>query len=220
MFTGLITELGTVVSINKKQESALLSIKASNTAKDAAIGDSIAVNGVCLTVVKKDSAIISFDVSFETFRNSNLGELKPGDRVNLEPSLTPSSKMGGHFVTGHVEAIGKIISKQRRGNAVKIEIETHENIIRYIVPKGSVTIDGISLTVVEINDSSFSVVIIPHTASVTTIGFKKAGDTVNLEPDILAKYVFKFLSGREENSNKKVNDDTLVAALSKSGFIH
>jgi riboflavin synthase len=219
MFTGLITELGVVASINKKQQSALLSIKAPDTAKDAAIGDSIAVNGVCLTVVKNDGAAISFDVSFETLKSSNLGEFKQGDRVNLEPSLTPNSKIGGHFVAGHIESVGKIISKQRTGDAVKVEIEAAASIIRYLVPKGSVTIDGISLTVVDVNADSFSVVIIPHTAFVTTIGFKKTGDTVNLEPDILAKYVFKFLSGREGKQDNKSGDEMLIAALSKSGFI-
>ena len=162
-----------------------------------------------MVAVEKD--ILSFDVSYETLKSTNLGHLKKGDGVNLEPSLKPASKLGGHFVTGHVDGVGKIRSKTPAGNAVKFEIEAPENVLKYLVEKGSVAIDGISLTVVDVLRDAFSLVIIPHTAKMTTIGFKKLGDTVNLEPDILAKYVARFLQTDKDSS--------LLSALKKSGFI-
>ncbi|MFZ6008083.1 MAG: riboflavin synthase [Nitrospirota bacterium] len=220
MFTGLIIELGEVVSLEKKTESARLSIKASEVVKDAAPGDSIAINGVCLTVVNMEKDILSFDVSYETLKSTNLGNLKRGDRINLEPSLRPNSKLGGHFVTGHVEDIGKIRSKTPLGNALRIEIETPDNVLRYLVEKGSVAVDGISLTVVDVLKDAFSVVIIPHTAKLTTIGFKNVGDTVNLEPDILGKYVAKFLAGSQQSAvSSQDKDKELLSALKQSGFI-
>ncbi len=213
MFTGLILELGEVLFLDKGTDGARLSIKALNIVKDSSLGDSISVNGVCLTVVKltPPKSELLFDVSLETLKSTNLGNLKRGDRVNLEPSLKPSSKLGGHFVTGHVEAVGRIARKINIGNAVKIDIEAPESIIRYLVNKGSVAVDGISLTVVDVYKNSFSVVIIPHTSKMTTIGFKGVGDTVNLEPDILAKYVERFLIKDRESS--------IVSRLKDSGFI-
>lgn len=211
MFTGIIIELGEIVSLDKRGDSARLSLKGNEVLKDAVLGDSIAVNGVCLTVVAIDRDTASFDVSGETLKSTNLGGLKRGDKVNLEPSLRPSSKLGGHFVTGHVESVGKIRSKRPSGNAVRIEIDAPANVLRYLVEKGSVAIDGISLTVVDVLKDAFSVVIIPHTSGITTIGLKATGETVNLEPDILAKYVAKFLQMDGESS--------LVSALKKSGFI-
>jgi riboflavin synthase len=211
MFTGLVMELGEISSLERKNESGRLSVRGHLAAKDAAPGDSIAINGVCLTVVTIDTDILSFDVSYETLRSTNLGSLKRGDKVNLEHSLRPDSKMGGHFVTGHVEAGGKIRSRRSAGNAVRIEIEAPEGVLKYLVNKGSVAVDGISLTVVEVLRDAFSIVIIPHTAALTTIGFKKAGDTVNLEPDILAKYVERFLSGGRDSS--------LLSTLKQSGFM-
>lgn len=220
MFTGLIIEFGEIVSLEKKTESARLSLRANEVVKDAALGDSIAINGVCLTAVNIEKDILYFDVSFETLKSTNLGNLKRGDRVNLEPSLRPNSKIGGHFVTGHVEDIGKIRSKTPLGNAVRIEIETQDNVLRYLVEKGSVAVDGISLTVVDVLKDAFSVVIIPHTAKLTTIGFKNVGDTVNLEPDILGKYVAKFLAGSQQSAVSSQNKDKeLLSALKQSGFI-
>jgi riboflavin synthase len=222
MFTGLIIELGEVVSLEKKIESARMSIKASGVVKDATPGDSIAVNGVCLTVTKllTHNSELFFDVSYETLKSTNLGNLKRGDRVNLEPSLKLNSKVGGHFVTGHVEDIGKIRSKTPSGNALRIEIETPDNVLRYLVEKGSVAVDGISLTVVDVLKDAFSVVIIPHTAKMTTIGFKNVGDTVNLEPDILGKYVAKFLTGSQQSAvSSQDKDKELLSALKQSGFI-
>lgn len=226
MFTGLILELGELAALEKGTDSARLSVKCKNIIKDADIGDSIAVNGVCLTVVEiRTLSQLFFDVSYETLRSTNLGNLKRGDKVNLEPSLKPNSKLGGHFVTGHVEDIGKIKTKTTIGNAVKIELEAPAGVLKFLVEKGSVAVDGISLTVTDVLKDSFSVVIIPHTAVMTTVGFKNIGDTVNLEPDILGKYVAKFLQsavgGRStthgQSAEKK--DSELLSALKKSGFI-
>jgi len=211
MFTGLIEELGELVSIEKKAENARLSLKCIQILNDAKIGDSISVNGVCLTAVSINGDVISFDVSYETLKTTNLGGLKKSDKVNLETSLRPDSKMGGHFVTGHVDGTGRIRYKRPSGNVVKIEIDAPPEIIRFTVEKGSIAIDGISLTVVEVFENSFSVVIIPHTAKMTTIGFKNTGETVNLESDILGKYVAKFLN--------VTKDTSLLSALKKSGFV-
>ncbi len=215
MFTGLIVELGEVTALDKKSASARLTVKGNEVVKDAAIGDSISINGVCLTVTELavNNNSLSFDVSYETLKNTNLGILKKGDRVNLEPSLRPTSKMGGHFVTGHVEAVGRIMSITPVGNALKIMIEAPESVLNYLIEKGSVAVDGISLTVVDVLKDSLSIVIIPHTAGMTTIGFKKPGDTVNLEPDILAKYVAKFVKPDKDR------DSSILAALRQSGFV-
>lgn len=211
MFTGIIVELGEIASLEKRTGSARLSVAAGDIVTDAAIGDSIAVNGICLTVTAADKKILFFDVSDETLKSTNLESLKKGDRVNLEPSLKPNSKMGGHFVTGHIEGTGKIRSKSVSGNAVRIEIEAPADILKYLVEKGSVAVDGISLTVVDVYKDAFSIVIIPHTAKSTTLGFKGAGNTVNLEPDILAKYVAKFV--------RPDSGSSLLSALKQSGFI-
>lgn len=221
MFTGLIVELGEVAAVEKGTNSARLSIKCKEVIKDADIGDSIAVNGVCLTVVElRTLSELFFDVSYETLRSTNLGNLKRGDKVNLEPSLKPNSKLGGHFVTGHVEDVGKIKTKTAIGNAVKIEVDAPGSVLKFLIEKGSVAVDGISLTVVNVLKDAFSVVIIPHTAAMTTIGFKNIGDTVNLEPDILGKYVAKFLeSGQKSVVSGQDKDKELLSALKKSGFI-
>jgi riboflavin synthase len=215
MFTGLIIELGEIVALEKRAGSTRLSVKAVEIVPEADIGDSISVNGICLTVTSIDKkspiGILFFDVSPETLKSTNLESLKKGDRVNLEPSLIPASKMGGHFVTGHIDGTGKIRSKKLSGNALRIEIEAPPHILKYLVEKGSVAVDGISLTVVDVLNDAFSVVIIPHTAKMTTLGFKEAGDTVNLEPDILAKYVEKFVRPGQGSS--------LLSALKQSGFV-
>ena len=217
MFTGLIVELGTVVSLSRKQPGASLTLSADTLAKDAAIGDSIAINGACLTVVARGGSMLSFDLSDETVRSTNLGLLSQGERVNLEPSLRSDGRLGGHFVTGHVDAVGKIRSKTVMGDAFKVVIDSPREVTRLLVEKGSVAVDGISLTVVQAAKDSFSVVIIPHTARLTTIGFKNAGDTVNLEADIIGKYVARFLEGdRKEEGD---SDARFVRSLKTSGYI-
>jgi riboflavin synthase len=200
LFTGLILETGEITSVKKRSGGAVLSLKANAVAQTAKLGDSISVNGVCLTVVKKSSNELSFDLSDETLRSTNLGSLRHGDRVNLEPSLSPDSKIGGHFVTGHVDTIGNIRSKTSIGDMLKFEIEAPAKVTHFLVEKGSVAVDGISLTVVDILKDSFTLVIIPHTAKLTTLGFKSSGDTVNIEVDILGKYVARFLQREDKDS--------------------
>jgi len=212
MFTGLVAELGEAVSLKKQAKGAVLEVRASGTASGAAIGDSIAISGACLTVTGIRDAAMSFDLSDETLQSTTLGSLKPGDRVNLESSLRADSKLGGHFVTGHVDAVGKIRSKKKAGEAFKVEIEAPPEVMDFLVEKGSVAVDGISLTVVDVLSGSFTVVIIPHTAEVTTIGFKGPGDAVNLEADILGKYVLRFLERAKSGS-------TLMKKLQEGGFL-
>lgn len=213
MFTGLILEMGEISSFKKRSGGAILSLKANEVASTAKKGDSISVNGVCLTVVSKNNNTLSFDLSEETLRCTNLGSLKTGDIVNLEPSLRPDSKIGGHFVTGHVDVAGRIRSKVNIGDMMKVEIEAPANIINFLVEKGSVAVDGISLTIVDILKDRFTVVIIPHTAKLTTMGFKVPGDTVNIEVDILGKYVARFLN-RDGN-----RDSRFMKTLMEEGYI-
>jgi riboflavin synthase len=216
VFTGLILEMGELTSFKKHSGGGVLSLKADRIATAAAPGDSIAINGVCLTVVSKHNKEISFDLSDETLGATNLGRLKPGDRINLESSLTPDSKMGGHFVTGHVDSAGKIRSRETSGNMLKFEIEAPPDVLRFLVKKGSVAVDGISLTVVDILKDGFTLIIIPHTAGLTTLGFKGPGDTVNLETDILGKYVAKFMNREEDKNN---NNARFMDSLMKGGYI-
>jgi len=204
--------MGEIASIKKRSGGAILSLKADKAASGAEIGDSIAVNGVCLTVVSKKNNLLSFDLSDETLQSTNLGSLKTGGKINLEPSLRPDSKIGGHFVTGHVDAAGRIRSKTNVGDMVKIEIEAPGKVTGFLVEKGSVAVDGISLTVVDVLGDGFTIVIIPHTAKLTTIGFKGIGDTVNIESDILGKYVAKFLDKTESK------DSRLMKSLVEGGY--
>jgi riboflavin synthase len=216
MFTGIIQELGEVININKISGGLSLQLKADKIALDSNLGDSISVNGVCLTVVKKEGNKLSFDLSDETLRKTNLGNLRIGEKVNLEPSLTPQSKIGGHFVTGHIDTTGIIRSKCRIGEMMKIGFEVPEDIMKFLVEKGSIAVDGISLTIVDILRKGFTVVIIPHTAKLTTLGFKDIGDTVNIEADILGKYVVNFLNIKDNKTNK---DAKILQTLTKSGYI-
>jgi riboflavin synthase len=216
VFTGLILEMGELTSLKKRSGGGVLVLKADRIAAAAAPGDSVAVNGVCLTVVAKNNKEISFDLSDETLGATNLGRLKHGDRINLESSLTPDSKMGGHFVTGHVDSAGNIRSRETSGDMLKFEIEAPPDVLDFLVKKGSVAVDGISLTVVDILKDGFTLIIIPHTAKLTTLGFKGPGDTVNLETDILGKYVARFMN-REEDKNDK--DARFMDSLIKGGYI-
>lgn len=214
MFTGLIIEMGGILSVERRSGGAILSLKSTEVSSAAKQGDSISVNGVCLTVVGKNNNVLFFDMSEETLRSTNLGSLKAGDIINLEPSLSADSKIGGHFVTGHVDATGKMRSKVNIGDMLKVEIEAPPDIMNFLVRKGSVAVDGISLTVVDIFENSFTVVIIPHTAKLTTMGFKRPGDAVNIEVDILGKYVARFLN-RDGNG-----DSRLMKTLMDRGYIH
>ncbi len=192
MFTGIIKEMGEVLSLRGKPSGAELALKSELLSKEAAIGDSIAVSGACLTVTSIKGAALTFDLSDETLRATTLGGLKSGDKVNLEPALRATDQLGGHIVTGHVDAVGRIKEKEKVGDNFHFLIEAPPQVLDYLVEKGSVTIDGISLTVVDVLKGSFTIVIIPHTANVTTIGRKGISSPVNLEADIIGKYVAKF----------------------------
>ena len=198
MFTGIIEEMGAVRALRQDGGAARLTVSASTVLKGTALGDSISVNGVCLTVVDKKADEFSADVAVETLKVTNLGELKIGARVNLERALQLSARIGGHLVSGHVDAVGRIRAKRQEANGWRITIEAPEPVLRTVIKKGSIAVDGISLTVADLDRTGFSIAMIPHTAKLTTLGFKSSGDTVNLENDIIGKYVERLLSGRME----------------------
>jgi len=216
MFTGIIIELGEVMLLRKRYSRVELTIRAPVVSRDAAIGDSISVNGVCLTVVTRHEDLLSFDLSDETVSSTNLGQVKPHDRVNLEPSLRPDGRLGGHFVTGHVDATGILQSKTVKGDMLFFVIKAPPEVTGYLVKKGSVSVDGISLTVVDVLPDSFSVVIIPHTASVTTIGFKGVGDLVNLEADVIGKYVARFVDRADAKGTG--GEERFMELLVRAGY--
>lgn len=197
MFTGIIAALGSVRRVTRKGTDALLEVDASMDLGDIRIGDSIAINGACLTVTQKTERRFTADVSAETLSRTNLGTLRAGDRVNLEKALRFNDFLGGHLVLGHVDGLGRIQERAQRANSVVIGIDVPEGLMRYLVEKGSVAVDGISLTVNRCEKTRFHVNMIPHTAQVTTLGFKKIGDAVNIETDIIGKYVERFLNPRK-----------------------
>lgn len=190
MFTGIVEELGAVVS----RRGEVLTLRGSTVTADAKHGDSIAVNGVCLTVVAVEGDNFTVEVMNETYDRSSLGALAPGDPVNLERAVTPGTRLGGHIVQGHVDAVGTIVSKAPGGGWEDVRITLPSGLDRYIVEKGSITVDGISLTVVAVDESGFTVSLIPTTLELTTLGRKGVGDPVNLEVDVIAKYVEKLVS--------------------------
>ena len=200
MFTGLIATLGTVERLAEGSTSCRLTVRAPQLLSGVKIGDSIAVNGVCLTVVHLRGDTFTADVMPETVRRTTLHLLQPGDRVNLEKARRPTDGLDGHIVQGHVEGVGTIQQIIPEGNARVYRIQAPGELLRYIVEKGSIAGDGISLTVTETDDSGFGVSLIPHTAKMTTLGYKSAGDAVNLETDILARYVVKML-GMDKKGN-------------------
>jgi len=196
MFTGIIEDLGTVESLKPTDQGAVISVRTSLPISEINIGDSITVNGACLSVISKSPGRFAMDISAETLRCTGLGALKPGSRVNLERCLTLGKLLGGHLVSGHVDGIGRVVSIKPEGGAKLFSFEVAPTQARYLVEKGSIAIDGISLTIFSIKDCNFSVEIIPHTLRSTTLGFKQAGDTVNIENDMLVKYVEKILAIR------------------------
>ncbi len=199
MFTGIIEDLGTVKSVERSDEGAVLTLRTSLPVGRIGIGDSIAVSGACLTVTGKGRGTIAMDVSAETLRRTILGELKAGDRVNLERCLTLQSLVGGHLVAGHVDGVGRLVSIKPEGDSRLCTFEAPASEARYLVEKGSVTIDGVSLTVFAVRNRRFSCELIPHTLKMTTLGTKRPGSPVNLESDMLGKYVERFLSHRGAN---------------------
>lgn len=195
MFTGLIEEVGTVRAIERGAQSARFTIGAERVTERAALGDSITVNGACLTVVAQAPGEVAFDAVYETLQKTALGALAIGDEVNLERSLAADGRLGGHIVQGHVDGVGTIASIREVDNSYYIYITASASLMRYIVRKGSIAVDGISLTVVEADDKTFSVAIIPHTWDHTNLRHHIAGDQVNIETDIIGKYVEKLMSG-------------------------
>lgn len=201
MFTGIIQELGTVEKLLVQPEAAKLTVRAQKILADVQLGDSIAVNGVCLTVVDFSRYRFTVDIMPETLRRTNLGLLKQGDPVNLEPALRLGGRLGGHLVSGHIDDVGRITAKYKEGNAVIFSISAPPPVMRYLVPKGSIAIDGISLTVATLARDYFTVSVIPHTAAQTTLGQKNVNELVNLENDLIGKYVARLLAGQREAEN-------------------
>lgn len=216
MFTGIIEELGTLKGIKRGAASAQLTISAGKVLEDVRIGDSIAVNGVCLTVVHLVPQEFTVDVMAETLSKTNLGALNSGDRVNLERALRLGDRLGGHIVSGHIDGVGTITRLEKYDIATLITIRAPREVMRYIIKKGSVAIDGISLTVVDIQADSFQVSLIPHTAHATALGLKKAGATVNLEGDVIGKYIERLSSFPENNGGESKMS---IGFLAEHGFL-
>ena len=189
MFTGIVRELGAVEGVEESATGVRLLVRAAETAAAAAVGDSVAVNGVCLTAVGAEDGVLAFDAVPETLRRSSLGRLAAGAHVNVEPALRAGEPLGGHFVQGHVDGVGRV----RRADAEGLEIEAGGKILRYCVEKGSVAVEGVSLTIAALGEDSFTVALVPHTREVTTLGALAEGDEVNLEVDVLAKHVERLL---------------------------
>lgn len=192
MFTGIIEGLGNIVSFDKKtnnRSAAKMKINIGKTAKGLKIGDSVAINGVCLTAVSIAKGITEFEMVGETIKKTNLGSLERGDKVNIERSLKVGERLEGHFVLGHVDGVGIISKIEKQSNQIQIWIKLPKKLSKHVIKKGSITVDGISLTVVEVLKDQFSVSIIPHTMQITNLSYKKVGDKVNIETDILGKYI-------------------------------
>jgi riboflavin synthase len=219
MFTGIIEKMGVVRVMTRKGEDARLDVETGLDMKDVRVGDSISVNGACLTVTALSGRGFAADVSAETLSRTNLGSLKAGDRINLEKALRLNDFLGGHLVLGHVDALGKIFEKKTKAGSILFGVEVDHDLARYIVDKGSVTVDGISLTVNECKGTRFYVNVIPHTARETTLGFKKAGDAVNIETDILGKYVEKLLQYDAGRTSGEPRKGLSLQFLMEQGYI-
>jgi riboflavin synthase len=193
MFTGLVETMGEVRALRADRPGSRLTIAEPSISSGLKLGDSVAVNGVCLTVVEMDGATFSFQVGPETLHCTNLGELSIGQRVNLERSLAVGDRLGGHIVQGHVDGVGRVARRQREAEWEVIWFACPAELNRFLVPKGSITVDGVSLTVVDVTKDEFSVALIPHTLAATTLGVKHAGATVNLETDLIAKHLIRYL---------------------------
>ena len=200
MFTGLVEALGSVVEITPDGPGRRLVLREPGIAPQLTLGESVAVNGACLTVVAHDSATFAFEAGPETLRRTNLGELRPGDRVNLERSLRMGDRLGGHMVTGHIDGLGSVAERISEGDWLTVWFACGADLAAQMVGKGSVAVDGVSLTLVDVEAGRFSVALIPHTLEHTTLGFKGVGSPVNLETDLLAKYVWKCLQLRRGDS--------------------
>ena len=215
MFTGIVEEIGVIRAVRRGTHSSVLSIGARRVMSGLKIGDSVAVNGVCLTATGQDAGGFTADVMHETLDRSSLGALSPGSHVNLERAMAADGRFGGHIVSGHIDGTGTITALRKDDNAVWYTISASQELLRYIVEKGSIAIDGISLTVAEVGESWFSISAIPHTVAVTTLGEKRPGDTVNLENDVIGKYVEKLLRPQPQETAKS---SLTLEFLAQHGF--
>lgn len=219
MFTGLIEDIGTVRELRHGGNSVQLYVATSLPIHEIKLGDSIAVNGICLTVVKFGSGYFVADVSPETLSCSNLNQLSTGSEVNIERALQLSDRLGGHLVSGHVDTIATVIGRRQDGNAIRFRFKLDHSVLRYVVPKGSITIDGISLTVNAVDAESFSVAIIPHSLEQTTLKNLAIGSVVNIETDIIARYVEKLLTGQTSDKAAGVTGGLTLEQLARNGFM-
>lgn len=218
MFTGIIEEIGKVKSVKSGSQSVSLSIEASKILSDVKLGDSIAVNGVCLTVTSFTSGSFTADVMPESMKRTNLGLLSIGTKVNMERALRVGDRLGGHIVSGHIDGLGEIAETKRDDNAIWVTISTSSKILKYIIEKGSIAIDGISLTIAYVDNKCFKVSIIPHTQDETTLCSLTAGTKVNLENDLTAKYIEKFIYHNEDESKEKKSNISMDMLI-ENGFI-
>lgn len=221
MFTGIIEGLGTIAGIRASGQGKHLTIEADFSLDQSKIGDSLSVSGACLTAVKIDGKRFEVDVSPETLQMTTFSQAKVGERLNIERALRLSDRIDGHLVSGHIDGTGVVKQRESLSNAVIITIEVEERLTRYMISKGSIAMDGVSLTINSCESNNFSVSIIPYTAKLTTIGFKNKGDRVNIETDMIGKYVERFMSGRPERSKKdRSKQDSIDRAyLVETGFI-
>jgi riboflavin synthase len=221
MFTGIIEGLGTISGIHPAGQGKRLTVEADFNLDQTKVGDSIAVNGACLTVVKISGKRFETDLSPETLGASTFSRAKVGDRLNLERAMRLSDRIDGHLVSGHIDGVGIVKKREKLGNAILLIIEVPDALSRYMIHKGSVAVDGISLTINACESKSFSVQIIPHTAGATTIGMKKNGDPVNIETDMIGKYIEGFVRGASQHNREKASESSGIDLefLAKSGFL-
>ena len=220
MFTGIVEELGKVQSLSRGAKSARMVLEARLVLEDVKLGDSIAVNGVCLTVTEFSANRFGVDIMAETLDRSNLGQLSPGEMVNLERALRLCDRLGGHLVSGHIDGVGTILRERKEDLARILDISAPPGVTRYTIEKGSITVDGTSLTVVSVGDGGFTVSLIPHTRGLTTLGYKKVGHTVNLEADLIGKYVEKMMgiSGKTDKDSAP-RSGLSIDFLAQNGFV-
>lgn len=217
MFTGIVEEIGIIKRIKEGEKSSKLMIAGKKVLENTKLGDSICTNGVCLTVTNLSGSTFEADVMAETLRRSNLGKLVIGSKVNLERALSLETRLGGHIVSGHIDGIGQVVSLVKEDNATWVTVSCKDSLLRYIVEKGSIAIDGISLTVAYVDDQCFKVSIIPHTGEETILLAKKSGDSVNIECDVIGKYVEKLLGCRNNKSAK--SSSISEEFLRSNGFV-
>lgn len=196
MFTGIVRELGAVERVEPRGAGLRLLVRAPETAASARIGDSVSVNGVCLTATEVDDGTLTFEAVPETIRRSSLGRLEDGAAANLEPALRAGEPLGGHIVQGHVDGVGRVLRLEPEGEGARLTVEAPPELLRYVVEKGSITVEGVSLTIAALAPDNFEVALVPHTLTATTLGSLASGDEVNLEVDVLAKYVERLLGAQ------------------------